>query len=231
MKTISVIAAALTAFALVGQVHAHRATGLLQASLVDVQPSQVAVEVTLVPGIDIAPKIIALLDRNGDGLFSDAESTAWSAHFLAGQRVTVDGRSLPLKLTGIHASPLMEMIGGHAEIVVSFTADIGNLAQGPHSIVCANRYEPIPCAFQINGLVPKVPGVRIINHRRDERQQELALDSEFSIPTGPAAQKIDSLGLTPQNHFDKALPGGVGLGVFGGVAVAVLGCWLRSGSS
>lgn len=161
---------------------AHRTSGLLQASLVEVLPTQVRIEVTLTPGIDIAPEIIALLDLNRDGEFSEIESEAWSELFMAKQNVTVDGQSLPLTLQSVRTSPLSEMTSGHAEIVMCFTGALGKLATRSRTIVCVNRYEPIPCAYQCNGLVPKAPGVRINSHRRDARQQELTLEAEFRIP-------------------------------------------------
>src|SRR5438105_2218181 len=66
MKNFFATAAVFVTLELASPAHAHRTTGLLQASLVDVLPSQIEVEITLVPGIDIAPKIAALLDTNGD---------------------------------------------------------------------------------------------------------------------------------------------------------------------
>lgn len=188
MKLLSVIAAAFVALVLAGPAHAHRTTGLLQASLVDVLPSQVGVEVTLTPGIDIAPKIFALLDMNGDGVVSEIESAVWSEIFMAGQSVAVDGKLLPLTVQSVRTSPLAEMTNGHAEIVVNFTADLGELTRGPHTIVCANHYEPIPSAYQVNGLVPKAPSVRITSHCRDEGQNELTLKVESSSPAKRAAQ-------------------------------------------
>jgi hypothetical protein len=169
---------------------AHRIEGLLQAALVELLPSQAGLEVMLVPGMDIAPKVVALLDANGDGVFSASESNDWSGLFMAGQSVTVDGQSLPLTLQSVRTSSLSEMTNGHAEVVVHYTAELGTLAHGPRTIVCANRYEPIPSVYQCNGLVPKAPGVRIHSHRRDERQRELTLAAEFvdsSATAGPVA--------------------------------------------
>jgi hypothetical protein len=180
---------------------AHRTEGLLQAALVELLPSQIGVEVTLVPGIDIAPKVVALLDANGDGVFSPSESDDWSGLFMAGQSVTVGGQSLPLTLQSVRASPLAEMTDGHASIRVHYTAELGDLARGSRTIVCANRYEPIPCSYQCNGLVPKAPGVRIHSHRRDERQRELTLAAEFldltvsMAQTAQEATRIPRLGL------------------------------------
>lgn len=200
MKTRFILAAGIAALGLAMQAHGHRTTGLLQASLVDVLPSQVGVEVTLVPGIDIAHSVVALLDTDGDGALSEGESDAWAKGFLADQSVLADGKSLPLKLVGVWASSLAEMAGGHAEIVVNFTAELGEFSGGAHSIACINRYEPISSAYQSNGLVPKAPSVRISSHRRDERQQELTLEVEFS---GDASQAVATV---PVEHRSLAGP-------------------------
>ena len=193
MKILASITALPVVLALATPVQAHRTEGLLQSSLVEVLPTQVGVEVTLVPGMDIAPKIVALLDHDHDGVISELESNAWSELFMAKQSVTVDGQSLPLKLQSVRASPLGEITNGHAQIVVHYTAELGQLVRGARTIVCANRYEPMPCAFQCNGLVPKAPGVRFTSHRRDERQRELTLAAEFIDPVGRDCNRQSSI--------------------------------------
>jgi hypothetical protein len=198
---------------------AHRTEGLLQAALVELLSSQVGVEVRLVPGIDIAPKAVALLDANDDGVFSASESDDWSGLFMAGQSVTVDGQSLPLTLQSVRTSPLSEMTNGHAEIVVHYTAELGTLAHGPRTIVCANRYEPIPSAYQCNGLVPKAPGVRIHSHHRDERQRELTLAAEFLDPSVPAAQTAIQAASIPRNRLARTLLWLAGLSVIAAALV------------
>ena len=207
---------------LAAPLHAHRVEGLLQSSLVEVLPSQIGVEVTLVPGIDIAPKVVALLDTNGDGAFSATESAAWSALFMAGQRVTVGGQSLPLNLQSVRSSPLAEMAGGHAEIVVYFTAELGSVARGPRTIICANLYEPIPSAYQVNGLVPKAPGVRISSHRRDELQKEMTLAVEFSNPAAPANQTAQSATIIPRNRSGMPLLLLMAMSVVGAIVAAIV---------
>lgn len=222
---LAMIAVGLT---LAAPLHAHRLEGLVQSSLVEVLPSQIGVEVTLVPGIDIAPKIKALLDPDGDGAFSEIESAVWSELFMARQSVTVDGQSLPLVLQSIRTSPLGEMNSGHAEIVLNFTADLGKLARGPRTITCANRYEPIPCTYQSNGLVPKAPGVRISSHRRDERQQELTLAAEFSEAAEQTTPAAPSPRVIPRNTSVLTLSWLIGLSAAGAAIAAIAGRRLRS---
>ena len=219
MKILPAVAAIFIGLIRASPLYAHRTEGLLQASLVEVLPSQVGVEVTLVPGIDIAPKIFALLDTNGDGVFSESESAVWSEKFMGGQSVTVDGQSRPLTLKSIRVSPVAERTNGHAEIVVHFTAELGPLARGPRTIVCANRYEPIPCSFQNNGLVPKAPSVRISRHQRDERQQELTLTTEFS---DLATQPIQSTNPIRHNRFGVSIPWLIGLSVAGAIVATMV---------
>ena len=202
------------------QAQAHRTHGLLQASLVEILPSQVGVEVTLVPGMDIAPKFKVLLDTDNDGIFSDSESANWSTLFMARQSVTVDGQSLPLTLQSVRASPMSEMNDGHASIVVHFTATLGEMSPGLHTIVCANRYEPIPGDYQSNGLVPKAPGVRITSHRRDQGQQELTLTAEFSASAAPVTEAAPSANVNSRPRSIVALLWLLGLSAFAIVAGA-----------
>jgi hypothetical protein len=181
------IAALVTGLVLAGPAEAHRASGLLQASLVEVLPSQVGVEVTLVLGMDVASKIVAMVDANGDGALSEVECSAWATQFLKAQEVSVDGHALPLKLAGVRTTAKDAVTReGHAEIVVNFTADLGEFASGRRSILCANRYEPIPSAHQCNGLMPKSPDVRVFSHARGENEKALTLAVEFPNRPAPA---------------------------------------------
>ncbi len=221
MKTLFVITGLF--FACAGHLFAHRTEGLLQASLVEVTPAEVRVEVTLTPGIDVVPKIIALFDTNGDGVVSDAESAAWAAKFMERQSVMVDGRSLLLKPDGVLVSPLEQMTEGHGGILVHFSAPFGDPVSGEHRVLCANRYEPIPGTFQTNGIVPKDPGVRISSHHRDERQQELTLAAEFS---GGAVSAAPIFAAAPQNRSPLTAPVMIGMGV-AAVFVSMI-IWRRS---
>jgi hypothetical protein len=225
---LALIAGGLT---LAAPLHAHRLEGLVQSSLVEVLPSHIGVQVTLVPGIDIAPKIKALLDPDGDGESSEIESDAWAELFMARQSVTVDGQSLPLVLRNVRISPLGEMNGGHAEIVVNFIAALGKFARGPRTIACANRYEPLPCTYQSNGLVPKAPGVRISSHRRDERQQELTLDVAFSGAAAQGRPTVASPQVIPRSTSAPALAWLIGLSTAGAVVAAIAGRRLRSSAT
>lgn len=203
--------------------NAHRLSGLLQASLVETLPEQVGVEVTLFPGMDIASKVFSLLDGNNDGVVSEAEKAAWSEVFMSKQAVSVDGRKLPLTLRSIRTSAPDEMADGHGEIVVCFTAELGSLASGARTVVCANHYKPLPCAYQSNGLVPKAPGIRVTGHRRDQHQQELSLDVSFGKSTTDATETVKPVASAGRDGSGGAILRWASFSVAGLVLAAILG--------
>jgi hypothetical protein len=223
-KILAVVAAGLS---LVTSLHAHRLEGLVQSSLVEIAPPQIKVRVTLSPGIDIAPKIQALLDPNADGESSESESKAWAGQFMARQRVTVDGQTLPLTVQNVSSSPLSELAGGHAEIIIDYTAELGKLARGQRTVVCANHYEPISCIYQCNGVVPKVPGVRINSHRRDTGERELTLAVDFSDAPDQATPTTPPQGGIPWMSSVIALSVLIGLNGAGAAVAVIVGRRLR----
>lgn len=202
--------------------HAHRMDGLLQSSLVEILPSQLGVEVTLVPGIAIAPKVAALLDANGDGMVSEIESAVWGEAFMECQRVIVDGRSLPLNLQSIRFSSIAEMTNGHSEIVVHFTADISTTAQNPHTITCMNGYEPMPSTYQSNGLVPKAPGVHVDQQRRDELQKELTLLVVLTDNSASSTHEVGPTKAIPPKRAAVVILCLIALLTFGALLVALI---------
>lgn len=222
--TLGLLAGSLAALS----AHAHRTSGLLQASLVDVQATRIEIEVTLLPGMDLASKVFALLDTDGDGRISESERSAWAREFLSRQSVTLDGRTLPITLQSVRTVPLLEMNQGHGEIVVQFEADPGPNVRGAHVLLCANRYEPVPCTYQSNGLVPKDQEVRINGHRRDELQRELTLDVAFGTNPAKAAPTASPSVPGSPGWFSVVVLCGVTLAL--GAAVALAGRRPRQGS-
>lgn len=222
MKALAVIASIPCVLAVALPLHAHRTSGLLQASLIEVLPTQVSVEVSLCPGTDIASRVVALLDRDRDGSLSQAEAEAWAMDFLKTQSVTLGGRPLPLDFQAVHATPLSEMDSGHSRITVLYTASLGEVASGEHTLVCANRHEPFESSYQCNGLVPKSPGVRIAGHRRDNGQRELTLIAAFDGSNGEAASTRQPTVATGPRIPPAARPWIVGLALAGMVVGTVL---------
>ena len=73
----SLLAPSSSSLAMPAESAAHRLDEYLQAARVSLARDRIALEVDLTPGANIAPAIVALLDRDGDGTISPIEAEAY----------------------------------------------------------------------------------------------------------------------------------------------------------
>ena len=89
----SVVRAAL-ALVLVqpGTAAAHRLDEYLQATRIAVNIDSVDLDIDLTAGVEVAPKVWALVDADGNGRVSEAEAETYSNTLLAAMSLRVDNR-------------------------------------------------------------------------------------------------------------------------------------------
>src|SRR5438093_13008007 len=75
--------------------HAHRLDELLQRSFISVEPTRIAVDLVLSPGVDAAAAFVASIDSNHDGKLSPAEIAAFAGAVRTQLAVFLDGQRLP----------------------------------------------------------------------------------------------------------------------------------------
>src|SRR5438132_10628279 len=80
-------------------VFAHRLDEYLQATLVVIEPRAVRLQINLTPGVAIAEKVLAPIDRDGNGVISTNEATAYADLLKRDLIVRLDEREVELKLT------------------------------------------------------------------------------------------------------------------------------------
>src|SRR5580700_8972663 len=73
---------------------AHRIDEYLQATIFSLGENRVQASMRLIPGVLVAPSVIAGIDRNGDGPFSDDEERSYAQRVLNDLTITVDGKSV-----------------------------------------------------------------------------------------------------------------------------------------
>lgn len=168
-------------FVLVPSGEAHRVEGVLQSTLVEILPDQVNVEITFELGIDSATSLIKQLDTNRDGFWTSAESTAWTEAVLRSQALSFDSTTLIPTLVHFQSSPLQQLGSGHAQIKVQYSAALPGLSQPApsHSLIVSNgcALQGLTSDYQIHGIVPKSPGIRVLGYKRDEQQRSIALET------------------------------------------------------
>jgi nickel/cobalt transporter (NicO) family protein len=163
---------------------AHRDDQYLQATLVAIAPSGVALQINLTPGIAVAEQVIALIDRDRDGVIAANEAAAYSALLKRDLALRLDGRKLSLKLTASEFVPPDELRTGSGIMRLEFSAPFGALAAGPHRLALENRHLTRISVYLINAARPRFATVEITRQKRNDNQS--AGEIEFALhPLAP----------------------------------------------
>ena len=183
-STLSAVLAGVVVLGASTGVSAHRRDEVLQAARIEVEPSDVRVEVNVTPGIAAADALLREIDLNLDGALSPSEQQSFSARVISLLTLRIDGSApLPLVLAGSDFPTPALMKKGEAAISLRVAADIPSLEAGEHSLEFRNDHATVGSVYLANALVPDSPRLTITNQRRDLEQRGLTLD--FTIASAP----------------------------------------------
>jgi hypothetical protein len=161
---------------------AHTLDQYLQVARISVEPDGVRVELRLTPGAQVADRIFAAADIDGDGEISFPEEQAYARHVSQDVALEIDGRRTPLAPTGVRFPSRQEMFEGVGAIRIDFAAETALGAAGGHQVVFRNDHMPELGVYLANALVPSTSEIKITGQSRDALQRELRIN----IHTTPA---------------------------------------------
>jgi hypothetical protein len=154
---------------------AHRLDEYLQGTLISVEKGRMDAQITLTPGVAVFPKLIAEMDTDGDGAISATEQRAYVARVLRDLSITIDGRPLTPTVASVQFPAIEEMKEGRGEIQIELGAGLPR--GGPNrKLIFENRHQNGIAAYQVNCLVPRDPGIRIVSQNRNYSQSFYELD-------------------------------------------------------
>ncbi len=149
---------------------AHRLDEYLQATLVSIEPGEVRLQINLTPGVAVAERVLARIDRDHDGVISTNEAAAY-ADLLKNQLVVaLDGRKMTLNLASSNFPAPTELRTGWGYMQLEFTAKTAALAPGNHKLTLKNRHLPALSVYLLNAALPKSELVQITRQTRNEEQ-------------------------------------------------------------
>jgi hypothetical protein len=182
----------LALFALPSTVFAHRDDQYLQATLVAIEPSGVRLQINLTPGVAVAERVLAQIDRDRDGAISKNEAAAYAESLRRDLTLRIDGRKLELKLTASEFVPPEELRTGSGIIQMEFSAIFVPLAAGSHRLKLENRHLATMSVYLINASQPRFPTVQITRQKRNENQSAGEIEftfhpfrSKIAVSAGP----------------------------------------------
>ena len=162
-------------------VFAHRLDEYLQALIVSVEQGQIRGSVRLIPGVAVSSAVIAAIDSDGDGTFSELEQQTYARVFLSDLSLSVDGHALKPRLRAVSFPTSGEIKEGIGEIHIDFDTDLPT--GGPHrTLVIENHHEPRISVYLMNSLIPQDRDIRVIAQNRNQNQSHFRLDYTQGIP-------------------------------------------------
>jgi nickel/cobalt exporter len=166
----------LCACALHITVSAHVLDQYLQVAQIALAPEGMRVELRLIPGVQVADRVFALIDVDGDGNISSAEEQAYAQCVLQDIALEVDGQRALLALTGAQFPSRREISEGIGAIRLDLVAEVAPDAAGEHQLFFRNDHLPELGVYLVNALVPTSEAIKISKQQRDEMQHELRVD-------------------------------------------------------
>ncbi len=151
---------------------AHPLDVYLQASYITVQSTGVGIEVDISPGTEVAADLVARLDTDHDGKFSDEEGRAFADVVVADLAVSVDGTSLPITIANVGLPTYKATAAGYGTVKIVATAP-GPVSTGTHTVAYENRSRASKSVFQANAFLQDGLRARVGTQERDADQSTL----------------------------------------------------------
>jgi len=148
---------------------AHRLDEYLQATILSIEPGSVHATMRLVPGVAVAPGVIASVDSDHDGMLSPDEQHRYAERVLADLQLKEDGRNLLLHLTSVTFPTVDQMKMGTGEIELAFSADLPAV-RGEHQLVFENDHKRGISVYLVNSLVPQNKNLQLEAQSRNQNQ-------------------------------------------------------------
>jgi hypothetical protein len=186
MRAIAIGTAALL-LAVASPAFAHRVDEYLQATTISVEKGRIALQLRLAPGIEVFPKVLALIDTDRDGAVAEAELRAYAERLATELTLSVDGTRLPLRLVSSRMEALEALQDGRGTIEVAFDAVVPRGGVN-RRLVFENHHQRVMAEYLVNGLVPRDPDIRLGAQQRSFDQSMYRLDyAQAGIASQPAS--------------------------------------------
>ena len=159
-----------------GTAWAHRIDEYLQATILSLEANRVTASMRLIPGVLVAPSVIATIDTNHDGVFSKDEKNAYAERVLQDLSITIDGKSLETQLDASTFPDASQLRNGLGEISIQYHVDLPAPNDASRRLILTNHHLNAGSVYLVNVEVPQAPGLSIVGQKRNSQQSLYELD-------------------------------------------------------
>ena len=168
---------------------AHQLDEYLQGTLVSIEPDDIRLQINLTPGVAVADKVLALIDRDNNGKISTNEAAAYATLLQRDLTVQLDGRPVELKLNALNFPEMSELRTGLGIIQMDFSVIPGPLAPGGHKLKLENRHLPAMSVYLFNAEQPMSKLVQITKQERNKTQSVGEIDFDY-VPAATNSKTV-----------------------------------------
>jgi hydrogenase/urease accessory protein HupE len=172
-RKLAILSLALVIF--IHSAQAHRLNEYLQATTVSLHKGNIQLHIRLTAGTDIAPQVLALIDKDRNNLLSAAEQEKYARSVLGDLTVIADGANIATQLQSWIFPAASEIKNGTGEIQLTVSGTISrNLVS--HRIIIKSQHFSSAAVYLVNCLVPVDTTVHVTGQNRSLDQSVYTLD-------------------------------------------------------
>ena len=154
---------------------AHVLDQYLQVAQIGLAPDRVRIELRLIPGVQVADRICAVIDADGDGQIAAAEEQAYAKRVWQDLTLAINGVNAPLTLNEVQFPTQQEMREGLGTIRLTLVAAVTLNVADRQQLDFRNNHMPEFSVYLVNALVPAAKDIKITGQERDPLQREIRL--------------------------------------------------------
>lgn len=166
--------------------YAHQLDEYLQATLVEIDPSAIRLQINLTPGVEVADEVLVVIDRNHDDHISDEEGAAYAELLKRDLVVRLDGRAIESSVTALNTPKPSDLRTGWGILQMEFTLAPLAVTAGEHELILENRHLSSLSDYLFNAARPRSDSIRIISQNRNDTQSECEIQFAYDPITEPS---------------------------------------------
>jgi outer membrane protein assembly factor BamE (lipoprotein component of BamABCDE complex) len=166
--------------------YSHRLDEYLQATIVVIEPNEIRLDINLTPGTAVAEGVLALIDRDRDGVISSNEAAAYAESLRRDLIVGLDGRNIEMKVAALDFAEPADLRSGSGIIQMEFAATTRELEAGPHKLTMENRHLPAISVYLFNAARPASAAIQITGQKRNKNQSMGEMTFDCHLPPNPS---------------------------------------------
>jgi hypothetical protein len=155
---------------------AHRIDEYLQATILSLESNRSHASMRLIPGVMVAPSVIAMIDANHDGVFSENEKRAYADQVLGDLSLSIDGKAVKPQLDSWDVPDASQLRDGLGEIHLEYHVDLPPSAALNRTLVLVNRHLNGSSVYLVNVEVPLERTLHVVDQKRTPQQSVYELD-------------------------------------------------------